>query len=247
MATRPAKATGNRGASRPGAPRVPGKPARPQRQPSRRATASAAPTPAAAPGERPRALRLAAAALAVEAVGMCVAAGFAAVSTADGQSYQRASGVALTLTAVGTAVGFALFARGLAKARPWTRTPVVMTQLAIGVVGDLPAEGPPARLGRADAAGRGLLPGRPVHPASLRALDPPWDPPPATSPGPRTSGVSPRWSGPREAESGSWPAAGTRASGRCRARRRSGTGSCCRRTGAAGSSSPAAAAARAAA
>ena len=78
---------------------------------------------------------MAAAVLALEAVGMCVAAGFAAVSTADGQSYQRASGVALTLIAVGTAVAFALFAIGLAKARPWTRTPVVMTQLAIGIWG----------------------------------------------------------------------------------------------------------------
>ena len=66
---------------------------------------------------------------------MCVAAGFSAVSTADGQSYQRASGIALTVIAVGTAVGFALFAVGLAKARPWTRTPVVMTQLAIGAWG----------------------------------------------------------------------------------------------------------------
>ena len=94
-----------------------------------------APAPALDAAPPPRALRLAAAALAVEAVGMCVAAGFSAVSTADGQSYQRASGVALTLIAVGTAVGFALFARGLAKARAWTRTPVVMIQLAIGAWG----------------------------------------------------------------------------------------------------------------
>ena len=108
MATRPAKATGNPDAS---------------------------PAAAAAPRERPRALRLAAALQALEAVGLCVAAGFAAVSTADGQSYQRASGIALTLIAVGTAVAFALFAVGLAKARPWTRTPVVMTQLAIGAWG----------------------------------------------------------------------------------------------------------------
>jgi hypothetical protein len=100
-----------------------------------KATAPAVPASAAAPGERPRALRLAAGLQALEAVGMCVAAGFAAVSTADGQSYQRASGIALTLIAVGTAVGFALFAVGLAKARPWTRTPVVMTQLAIGAWG----------------------------------------------------------------------------------------------------------------
>ena len=66
---------------------------------------------------------------------MGVAAGFAAVSTADGQSYHRASGIALTLIAVGTAAVFALFARGVAKARPWTRTPVVMIQLAIGAWG----------------------------------------------------------------------------------------------------------------
>ena len=84
---------------------------------------------------RGHARELAAALVALEAVGMCVAAGFAAVSTAGGQSYQRASGVALTLIAVGTAVVFALFARGLARARPWTRTPVVMTQLAIGAWG----------------------------------------------------------------------------------------------------------------
>ena len=66
---------------------------------------------------------------------MCVAAAFAAVSTADGQSYQRASGVALTLIAIGTAAAFAAFAAGLAKAKPWTRTPVVMTQLFVGGAG----------------------------------------------------------------------------------------------------------------
>ncbi len=121
MATRPAKATGN---SRPRRAQAPGKPA-----------PAKTPVPAQTTRERPLGLRLAAALQAVEAAGMCVAAGFAAVSTADGQSYQRASGVALTLIAVGTAIVFALFAAGLAKARPWTRTPVVMTQLAIGAWG----------------------------------------------------------------------------------------------------------------
>ena len=104
---------------------------------------------------------------------MCVAAGFAAVSTADGQSYQRASGVALTLIAIGTAVVFALFAVGLAKARPWTRTPVVMTQLFVGIAGIYLLNGPPARLGRAHAAARGLLPGRPVHPGQPARPQPP--------------------------------------------------------------------------
>ncbi len=110
MATRPAKATGTHDPA------------------SARESAAPAPPP-------PGALRLAAAVQAAEALGMCVAAGFAAASTAAGQSYQRASGVALTLIAVGTAVVFAVFAAGLAKARPWTRTPVVMTQLAIGAWG----------------------------------------------------------------------------------------------------------------
>ena len=83
----------------------------------------------------PRALRLAVAVQAVEAAGMLVAAGFAAAATAGGQSYERSSGIALTLIAVGTAAVFGAFAAGLAKARPWTRTPVVMTQLAIGIWG----------------------------------------------------------------------------------------------------------------
>jgi hypothetical protein len=108
MATRPTEATGSRSAQDP--------------------AKSAAPPP-------PRALRLAAAAQAIEAAGMCAAAIFAAISTADGRSYQRASGIALTLIAIGTAAVFAAFAVGLAKARPWTRTPVVMTQVFVGGAG----------------------------------------------------------------------------------------------------------------
>ena len=157
MATRPAKATGNP------LPHVPG-----AQGPARRHRP--VPASAAAPGERPRALRLAAAVQALEAVGMCVAAGFAAVSTADGQSYQRASGVALTLIAVGTAVVFALFAVGLAKARPWTRTPVVMTQLAIGAWGIYLLKDHRLDWGVPSAAG------------SRPAAWPPCSPPPACAP-----------------------------------------------------------------
>ena len=108
MATRPTEAAGSRSAQDP--------------------AESAAPP-------RPRALRLAAAAQAIEAAGMCVAAVFSAISTADGQSYQRASGIALTLIAIGTAAVFAAFAVGLAKAKPWTRTPVVMTQVFVAGAG----------------------------------------------------------------------------------------------------------------
>jgi hypothetical protein len=105
-------------------------------RPSEAAGTQSARNPArSAASPRPRALRLAAAAQATEAAGMCVAAGFAAVSTADGHSYQQTSGVALTLIAIGTAAVFAAFAVGLAKAKPWTRTPVVMTQLFVGGAG----------------------------------------------------------------------------------------------------------------
>lgn len=83
----------------------------------------------------PAGLRVAAVAQAAEAVVLFVAAVFAAVATADGKSYERVSGIALTLIAVGTAAGLGAFAVGLARARPWTRTPVVMTQLFIGGAG----------------------------------------------------------------------------------------------------------------
>src|SRR5512142_1659627 len=118
--TPPAKSTGAQQdrAANPGQPAGSGQAAQPAAQ--------------AAP---PRELRVAAAVQAVEAVGLLVAAGLAAVATADGKSYERSSGIALTLITVGTAALFAAFAAGLAKARPWTRTPVVMFQLAIGIWG----------------------------------------------------------------------------------------------------------------
>ena len=55
---------------------------------------------------------------------MCVAAAFAAVSTADGQSYQQASGIALTL------IAFSLVwpqGQGDRSWGPFGRTPVQQT------------------------------------------------------------------------------------------------------------------------
>jgi hypothetical protein len=139
-------------------------------KPKAQATATA--PPAAAPaGRRPAALRLAAAAQVLEAVGLCVAAVFGAVSTADGKSSQAASGAALTVFAVAVAVGIALIAAALVKARPWSRTPTAMTQLLViigGIAlldGDRPEWGVPALL-LAAACLAGLL-----TPASLRALN----------------------------------------------------------------------------
>ena len=124
---------------------------------------------------RPRlvALRLAAAAQGLEAAGLVVAAGFAAVSTADGRSYQLASGIVLTLVALGTAAGLAGIAVGLARAWPWTRIPTAMTQLFViigGITllqGHRPDWGVPA-LVLAGACVAGLM-----TPASLRALNRP--------------------------------------------------------------------------
>ena len=135
---------------------------------------AAAPAAAAEPGRpRPAALRLAAAGQGIEAVGLCVAGVFAAISTADGKSSQLASGIVLTVLAFATAAGLAAIAVGLARARPWSRIPAVMTQLFVVIAGislldgHRPEWGVPA-LAAAVACLAGLL-----TPASLRALNRP--------------------------------------------------------------------------
>jgi hypothetical protein len=122
---------------------------------------------------RPTTLLVAAAGQAFEAAGMCVAAVFAAASTADGRSYQLASGIAITLIAFGAAAGLAAIAAGLAKARPWSRIPAGMTQLFVVIAGitlldgHRPEWGAPA-LALAVICVAGLL-----APASLKALNRP--------------------------------------------------------------------------
>jgi hypothetical protein len=173
MAAR-AKGTGQaKGRPAPAKPK-PKTPAASKAPATSKAPAASTPAPAASPGgERPAGLRLAAAAQVIEAVGLCVAAVFGAISTADGKSSQAASGAALTVLAVAAAVGIALIAAALAKARPWSRTPTAMTQLLViigGIAlldGDRPEWGVPALL-LAAACLAGLL-----TPASLRALNRP--------------------------------------------------------------------------
>jgi peptidoglycan/LPS O-acetylase OafA/YrhL len=143
------------------------------------------------------ALRLAAAAQAAEAVGLAVAAVFSAVSTADGQSYQQASGIALTLMAFGGGAVLAAFAAGLYRARPWSRTPVVMTQLFVIISGltlldgHRPAWGVPAL-----ALAVGCLAGL-FTPASVRALNRPPRPPVEPTPASRPPAKSPQAKSPQ--------------------------------------------------
>jgi predicted MFS family arabinose efflux permease len=61
-------------------------------------------------------------------------AALAGVETGAGHSYERASGVALTLIGIGTAVALALVARGVLRGRRWSRTPALLTQLFVGIV-----------------------------------------------------------------------------------------------------------------
>ncbi len=145
-------------------------------RPSPPAPPASSPEPA---GRRPIALRLAAAAQLIEALGLAVAGVFGAASTVDGRSYQLLSGIALTLIAFGTAAGVAVIAVALARARPWSRIPAAMTQLFViigGVTlldGNRPEWGVPALL-LAGVCLAGLL-----TPASLRALNrPPEEDPP---------------------------------------------------------------------
>ena len=79
-------------------------------------------------------LRLAAGVQAIEAVGLCVAGVLTAVDTAAGRSAQASSGIALTLLAFIVAAGLAWIASGIARQRPWSRTPAVLTQVLTGVI-----------------------------------------------------------------------------------------------------------------
>jgi hypothetical protein len=97
--------------------------------------AQTAPEPPQAQHRVPAALKLAAVAQAVEAVGLLVAAVFAAVATADGRSLKLSNGIALTAIAFVAAVGLAPIAAGLARAQPWSRTPTAMTQLFVIIAG----------------------------------------------------------------------------------------------------------------
>jgi hypothetical protein len=78
---------------------------------------------------------LAAAVQAIESAGVLAAAVFAGIEAARGKSYQSSSGIALTAIGAGTAIVLALVALGLARVRRWSRTPALLTQLFVGIVG----------------------------------------------------------------------------------------------------------------
>jgi hypothetical protein len=119
---------------------------------------------------RPLSVSLAAAVQAIESAGVLVAAVFAGIAAAQGKSYQSSSGIALTVIGAGTAIVLALVALGLARVRRWSRTPALLTQLFVGIVGIYLVQGHRYWLGGAalalPVAGLVLL----LVPPSLRAL-----------------------------------------------------------------------------
>jgi hypothetical protein len=64
-----------------------------------------------------------------------LAAVLAGIDTASGKSYHLASGIAITVIGIATAIVLGLVARGLRAGRRWTRTPTMLTQLFVGIVG----------------------------------------------------------------------------------------------------------------
>jgi hypothetical protein len=71
---------------------------------------------------------------AIEAVGILAASTLAGIATANGHSYQRTSGIAITLIGIATAIALAFVARALRAGRRWSRTPAMLTQLFTGIV-----------------------------------------------------------------------------------------------------------------
>ena len=86
-------------------------------------------------GPSPATLRAAAVVQAAEAALVLAATVLAGIDTAAGRSYQTGSGIALTLIGAASAAALALVAAGLARARRWSRTPALLTQLFLGIVG----------------------------------------------------------------------------------------------------------------
>ena len=121
-------------------------------------------------GQSPPALRAAAGVEAAESAIVLVAAVLAGIATAAGRSYQLSSGIAITVIGVASAAALGLVATGLARARRWSRTPALLTQLFVGIVGIYLIQGQRLDWGVPSvvlaAAGFAVL----LAPASLRAL-----------------------------------------------------------------------------
>lgn len=99
-----------------------------------RARAQVSEAGTAQPPRRAWSLIVAAAVQGVEAAGVLLAAVLAGVDAGSGRSYHTNSGIALTVIGIATALALGYIAAGLARGRPWSRTPALLTQLFTGIV-----------------------------------------------------------------------------------------------------------------
>jgi hypothetical protein len=83
----------------------------------------------------PSLLRLAAAAQGLEAAGLLVVAAVNLSDLAAGQTDQKSNAIAFIGFEVIVAIGLAAIAAGIARGRPWSRTPAVMTQVFAVILG----------------------------------------------------------------------------------------------------------------
>lgn len=115
-------------------------------------------------------LRVAVAAQAAEAVGLCVAIVLNVIDSVSGDAWTTSNAIAFIVLEVIVMIGVAWIASGIARLRPWSRTPAILTQILTGVIAlwlleaHRYAAGVPALL-LAIAGLAGLL-----VPSSLRAL-----------------------------------------------------------------------------
>jgi hypothetical protein len=123
-------------------------------------------------------LRAAAVVQGAESVLVLVATVLAGVDAAAGQSYHVSSGIALTVIGVAAAAALALVAVGLARARRWSRTPALLTQLFAGIVGIYLLQGHRLDWGLALVVLAVLGFAALLSPPSLRALTGGQEPPP---------------------------------------------------------------------
>jgi hypothetical protein len=121
--------------------------------------------------ERAPMLQVAAAALALQAVGLCVAIIANIIDAASGKTSTGSNAVGFIVLEAIVAVGVACLAFGVARVRPWSRTPAVIVQVFAALIAFWLLEahrydwGIPALL-LAIAGLAGLF-----APASLRALN----------------------------------------------------------------------------
>ena len=85
--------------------------------------------------DSPNLLWLAAAAQGLEAAGLLVVAAVNLSDLAGGQTAQKSNAIAFIGVEVIVAIGLAAIAAGIARVRPWSRTPAVMTQVFAIILG----------------------------------------------------------------------------------------------------------------